>query len=146
MVVDTVESIMSRKVRAIDVSASLHEVAKIMKKDNISTVIITKDNDPVGIVTERDMAQKVVAEALDVKKVSAEKIMSTPLQTIELGTSIFYAQRLMQQEKFKKLPIVEGTKLVGIVTQTDISNYLTQKRKEFVLKSLDKSAQEAYPV
>ena len=64
--------------------------------------------------------------------------MSTPLQTVEPDTSIFYAQKLMQQEKFKKLPIIHGGKLIGIVTQTDINNYLTRKRKEFVLKNLNK--------
>lgn len=143
---DTVKDIMSKNVKTCDESSSLLEVAKIMKKQNISTVIITRNSKPYGIITERDMAQKVVACALDAKQTKAKEVMSSPLQTITPDTNIFYAQQLMSKEHFKKLPVANGGKLIGIVTQTDISNYLTKKRKEFVMNSLSRKDRDKYPV
>ena len=118
-----------------------------MKKSNISTVIITKQGKPIGIITERDMAQKVVAAGLDVKKTIAKQIMSSPIQAITPDTNIYYAHSLMQKEGFKKLPVMDRAgNLMGIVTQTDINNYFTQKRKEFVMNALNKSSREQYPI
>ena len=144
---DTVQDIMSKNVKTADGDESIYSVAGVMKKNNISTVIITRGNSPVGIITERDMAQKVVAAGLDVKKTSAKQVMSSPLQTITPETNVYYAHSLMQKEHFKKLPVLDGKgKLVGIVTQTDVSNYFTQKRKEFVMSALAKGQREQYPV
>ena len=143
---ETAADIMSKNVKIAEETASLFEVAGMMKKFDISTVIITSKGNPVGILTERDMAQKVAAAALDVKKVQAKEVMSSPLQSIQPDTNIYFAHSMMKKEGFKKLPVMENGKLVGIVTQTDINNYFTQKRKEFVMKSLSKSARELYPV
>ena len=143
---ETAADIMSKNVKIAEETASLFEVAGMMKKFDISTVIITSKGNPVGILTERDMAQKVAAAALDVKKVQAKEVLSSPLQSIQPDTNIYFAHSMMKKEGFKKLPVMENGKLVGIVTQTDINNYFTQKRKEFVMKSLSKSARELYPV
>lgn len=144
---ETAQDIMSKNVKTAEETASLFEIASMMKKFNISTVIITQRGKPIGIITERDMAQKVAARALDVKKVQAKEVMSSPLQGIQPETNIYYAHSMMQKEGFKKLPVMDGRgNLVGIVTQTDINNYFTQKRKEFVMNALNKKARELYPV
>jgi len=144
---DTVQDIMSKNVKTSEESESLYSVAGMMKKSNISTVIITKQGKPIGIITERDMAQKVVAAGLDVKKTIAKQIMSSPIQAITPDTNIYYAHSLMQKEGFKKLPVMDRAgNLMGIVTQTDINNYFTQKRKEFVMNALNKSSREQYPI
>ncbi|HLC58107.1 MAG TPA: CBS domain-containing protein [Candidatus Nanoarchaeia archaeon] len=143
---ETAKEIMSKNVRTSDEGESIYNVAGVMKKYNISTVIITRAGAPAGIITERDMAQKVAANALDVKLVSARSVMSSPLKAIKPDTNIYYAHSLMQKEGFKKLPVLdEKGRLVGIVTQTDINNYFTKKRKEFVMKSLSKNVREMYP-
>lgn len=143
---ETAKDIMAKRVKTSDENVSLFEIAKKMKQNDISTVIITRKNKPVGIVTERDMAQKVAANALDVKKIKVKEIMSSPIQSIKPNTNIFFAQNMMHKEHFKKLPVIEKGKLVGIVTQTDINNYLTEKRKEFVLKIVHKKDRHKYPV
>lgn len=145
MALETAKDIMARNVKTSDENANLFEIAKKMKRFDISTVIITRKGKPIGIVTERDMAQKVAANALDVKDINAKKVMSSPLKTIKPNTNIFYAQDLMKKEHFKKLPVLKQGKLIGIVTQTDVSNYLTRKRKEFVMKSLHKQDRDNYP-
>ena len=143
---EAVQEIMSRNVKTADENASLYEVAGMMKKYDISTVIITRGNAPVGIITERDMAQKVVAAGLDGKKTIARQAMSYPLQGITPDTNIYYAHSLMQKEHFKKLPVLDNGRLVGIVTQTDVNNYFTQKRKEFVMSALGREMRDKYPV
>lgn len=138
---------MSKNVKTAEETASVFEVAGMMKKFDISTVIITRGGKAIGIVTERDMAQKVAARALEVKRVAAKEIMSSPLQGIQPETNIYYAHNLMKKEGFKKLPVMDGQgNLVGIVTQTDLNNYFTQKRKEFVMQALNKKSRELYPV
>ena len=143
---ETAAEIMSRNVKTAEETESVYNIAGMMKKYDISTVVITRNQAPVGIVTERDMAQKVVASGLDVKKAHAKDIMSTPLQGITPDTNIYFAHGLMKKEGFKKLPVLENGRLVGIVTQTDINNYFTQKRKEFVMAALNKEQREKYPV
>ena len=85
---ETAAEIMSRNVKTAEETESVYNIAGMMKKYDISTVVITRNQAPVGIVTERDMAQKVVASGLDVKKAHAKDIMSTPLQGITPDTPL----------------------------------------------------------
>ncbi len=142
---ETVQDIMSKKVKTSTEDESLINIGKIMKKNDVSTVIIVRGTKPKGIITERDMAQKVVASGLDVREENARDIMTSPIVTIKPTTNIFYASDLMGKEKFKKLPIVEKGKLIGIVTQTDVIRYMREQRKKFVLSNLSATHRKKYP-
>jgi len=115
-----VGNVMNRKVVIIDANKSIKEAAKLMAKHNIGSVIVVEKDRAKGIITERDIVRKIVAEerSMDTK---CSDIMSHPLVVITPDASIEAAARIMRDSSVKKLPVIEkdGT-LVGIITEDDI--------------------------
>jgi CBS domain-containing protein len=85
-----------------------------------------KDEVPVGIVTERDFVRRVVAKNLELKTKISE-IMSEPLVTIDLESSLRKAARLMIRNKIRRLPVVSNKRLVGIFVVSDFARQLSKK-------------------
>lgn len=111
---------MTSNVRAIDVKATVREAAKAMAKWKIGSLVIMDGKRPVGIITEGDIS-KGVARGLDPAK-TLVSIQRKKLVAVEPGERIEVAARTMAAAGVKKLPVMEGRELVGIVTQTDIVN------------------------
>lgn len=112
--------IMTKPVKTVGVDANVREVVQKMSEFKIGSIVVVEGKKPVGIVTERDILQKIVAPCLDPNKVGVKKIMSSPLVTANPEVSVEKAARLMAKKKIKTLPIVEDDKLVGIVTSMDL--------------------------
>lgn len=115
-----VKGVMKKPVVTIDKKMFVREAAKVMSEKGIGCIIVMDDETPVGIATERDILQRVVAKGLDASKVRMEDIMSKPLITINGSMPIVNAIRVMQRNNIRRLPIMEEKKLVGIVTQRDL--------------------------
>ena len=144
---ETVDKIMTKKVVTCSPNDSIMDAARKMRNKTISSVIVTVNNKPIGIVTERDFTKKVVSVNLDTKKNPVSKIMTSPVISIPPETNIFYANDQMQKKHFRRFPIANKKgELIGIITQRDILNYLTEQRKKFVLHSLSKNLRKKYPV
>lgn len=116
----TVRSVMTKPVITTKTHSNVHEAAELMSRKSVGSIVVTYEEKPVGIVTERDMVERVVAEGLDASKVQIKEIMSKRLITISTNMSIIEAIRLMQKKKIRRLLIVENKKLIGIVTQRDL--------------------------
>ncbi|MEM2386718.1 MAG: CBS domain-containing protein, partial [Candidatus Bathyarchaeia archaeon] len=129
-----VEDVMVREVITIDENATVKEAAEVMNKFEIGCLIAVRKGKAVGIITERDLLKRVVAEAKDVNKTRVKDIMSSPLVVVEPNLDIEEAVKLMFQMKIKKLPVVEGKRLVGLVSLTDIARFQPQMIK--ILKQL----------
>ena len=117
-----VSEIMEKSVVILDESTSVNAAAEIMKTKGISSILV-KDHhsDKIkGIVTERDILYRVVAEAKGTFKVSIGSIMSLPLVTIEKETQCIEAITLMRKKGLRRLPVVDKEKIVGIVTLMSI--------------------------
>jgi CBS domain-containing protein len=144
---ESVEKIMTKNVVTCSPNTSIMEAAKKMRNKTISSVVIIEDKKPVGIVTERDFTKKVVSVNLDTKSNNVTKIMTSPVITIPPETNIFYANEQMQKRKIRRFPVTDKNgELIGIITQRDILNYLTEQRKKFVMSSLGKDLKGKYPV
>jgi len=115
-----VKDIMVDKVLAIEVDASLTDAVKLMNKHEIGCLIVTKNGNPVGILTERDLLKRVLAKSEELKQVKVKEVMSKPIITGKPNMEIEDAARLMFQKKIKKLPLAENGKLLGLVTLTDL--------------------------
>jgi CBS domain-containing protein len=113
-----VADIMSRRVRTVESSATLKEAAKRMAKWKIGSLVIVGRGRPVGIITEGDVS-KAVARGLDPFK-TLVNIKRKKLVTVGPNERLEGAARIMAAAGVKKLPVMEGGKLVGIITQTDI--------------------------
>ena len=114
-----VNEVMSKNMLTLDKSTSLQEAAERMKKLNVGCVIVTEDNDPIGIITERDFVTKIAAEGRPLFT-EIKEVMSSPLITIDPEETIWEASELMKEKLIHKLPVKENDKIVGIITTTDI--------------------------
>lgn len=113
-----VEEIM-HKVETISADASAKEAAELMARKQIGSLIVVRQGKVVGIVTERDFLEKVVAEKKKAK-LKVKDIMSKDVVTIKPDALLEDAAMLMAEYKIKRLPVVKDGKLVGIVTASDI--------------------------
>jgi CBS domain-containing protein len=114
------EDVMATEVLTLDEEMSVKEAADIMAKEGFSYAIITKKGSAIGIMTERDILKRIVAEDKNAKKTKVKDIMSSPLVQIERSTDLEKASRLMFEKQIKNLPVVENNRLVGLVNLTDI--------------------------
>ena len=114
-----VNDIMSKNVVTTTPFTTMDEAAKTMGERHIGSLIVLRDNKPVGIVTERDLLSHVLAVGLDPRTVMVEGIMSSPLISINPSATIKDAAQKMMQTK-GKLPVFENGRLVGIVTASDL--------------------------
>ena len=119
-----VKNVMAKPVITIDKNGSVYEAAKTMSEKGIGCVVVTENGKPVGIATERDILQRVVAKDLDASKVMMKDIMTKPLITINGNMPIINAIRVMEKNNVRRLLIVEKGRLVGIVTQRDLLRVL----------------------
>lgn len=120
-----VKEIMVSPVVTVDAETTIYEAAKIMGEKKIGSVVVTKDSKPIGIFTERDLLTKVIANGLDMRNTNVTIPMSSPLITVDEETSVKDAIILMAGRKIMRLPVVREEKLVGMVTGTEIFNFLS---------------------
>lgn len=121
-----VEDVMVKEVITIDENSTVKEAADVMNKFEIGCLIAVKKGKAMGIITERDLLKRVVAEAKDSNKTKVKDVMSSPLVVVEPSMDLDEAVRLMFQMKIKKLPVVDGKRLVGLVSLTDIARFQPQ--------------------
>ena len=115
-----VADIMSSPVITIDIDAKVIDAAKIMAGKKIGSIIIMEGDRAVGIVTERDLLERVLGEGKDPSKVVMREVMSSPLISIGKNTAILEAMRVMRRHDIRRLTVIEGEQLIGIVTERDI--------------------------
>lgn len=126
-----IKEVMSRDVKTIRVIDTVKQAAILMNEHRIgSLIVISGTGELKGIVTERDILMRVVAEGKNPSDVKVEEIMTKELITISPNKTLEEAADLMTEKKIKKLPVVYQGKLVGIVTATDLVSY----EKELVEK------------
>ena len=142
---DKISKIMSRKVKTISKNDSIVKAARLMFKGNVSCVVVIEKRKPIGLVSERDLAVRVLDKNKNINELKVVDIMTAPILTVSSDTDVYYASEIMRKNKIKKLPIVNKGNLAGIVTQTDILNYFRDQRKKFVLKSLKFKDRKNYP-
>lgn len=118
---DPVSKHMSHELVTIDINENAWAAAKLMKERKVGSVFVSQKGVPVGIVTERDMLYKVVAEDLPAAHVLLRKIMSSPLVSVDENSSVRRAMELMRDRGFRRLLVMSNGKPVGVVTQEDLA-------------------------
>lgn len=123
-----VKEIMNRVV-AIDFDTNLKQAAKIMANKNIGSLIVVKGDKILGILTENDFVKH--ADNMN-QKVS--NVMSKKVVTIEEEDEIDYAADIMTKNKIKRLPVVKGDKLTGIITASDLLAHSEDLNEDFLIE------------
>jgi len=113
----SVESVMRSPPVTALITDTVSSIAEKMISNNIGAVVIMSGGVPSGIVTERDLIEKIMRVHKDPVKTRAPDIMSSPLLTIEVDKSVTDALRLMRDRKIRRLGVTRKGQLVGIVTE-----------------------------
>ncbi|MDH5199878.1 MAG: CBS domain-containing protein [Candidatus Bathyarchaeota archaeon] len=111
---------MMRNVKTVRTDDSAWDAVVKMNKFRIGSVIVTNNGRPVGIITERNILERIVEPRLDPSSVKAKDIMSAPLITVDLNAAVEEAAQIMARKGIKKLPVVDGGRIVGVVSTSDI--------------------------
>jgi CBS domain-containing protein len=120
-----VQDIMTRALITVNLSTTALQVAKMMEQGGIGAILVQNNSNPVGIVTDRDFATKIAANNLSFDT-PVEKIMSSPLISINHNEPISAAAERMTSKKIRKLAVTENGKIVGIITSTDLVTQLAK--------------------
>lgn len=109
--------------------APVAELAATMDEENVGSVVITNDETPVGIVTDRDLTVRVLGEGVDPTEQTAEDVMTSDLCTAEPDTGFYEAATLMADHGIRRLPVCEGDTLVGIIAADDMTELLADEQQ-----------------
>lgn len=120
----TARDIMSSKVVTIESNVSATEIAKIMDKNKVSSIIITKDQLPIGIITERDIVSKIVAQNKKPSEVKIIDIATSPLVKVGPLTPIDEVAEKMIDKKIRRVIVMDSDQSLGIITVTDFVKHL----------------------
>jgi len=121
--IEWVHQVMKNSILSIDSSVSAYEAAKMMEDADVGALVVMENNQPVGIITDRDFAIKVVAHAFP-RDTPVRRIMSHPITFIGPHATLWVAAELMTTGKLRKLPVIDDDKVIGIITATDLINYM----------------------
>ncbi len=114
-----VEDVMTKNVISIDSSLTVKDAAIMMTDAKVGCLVVTKDNAPAGMLTERDLVRRVISIDKPSSTLVSE-IMSTPLITAKPDYNLWELAQIMKTEKIHKIPVEKDNRLVGIITATDI--------------------------
>lgn len=116
-----VKDIMIKEIITVNPTTKIRDAVNLMNKNGIGCLIVIRKDKPVGIMTERDVLKKIVCGCMNPEQTKVSEIMSKPLIFGRVDMEWMEAVELMLDQNIKKLPILDGERLVGLVTLTDIA-------------------------
>ena len=119
-----VKDLMAKKVISIEHDKTVLDACNKFKECKLGSLVVINSGVIVGIITERDVIERVVVSQKNPKKTKIEDIMSKNIITIHASARIEQAAELMRKHKIKKLPVILNNEFVGIITVTDLSNIM----------------------
>jgi CBS domain-containing protein len=125
-----VKDIMTPNVVTIESGESVLEACKRYKDFGVGCLVVMNNKLVVGILTERDIIERILVDEKNPKQTNVEDIMSKNIKTIHAAARIEQAAEIMKTYKIKKLPVILNNEIVGIVTATDIANNMQNFSKE----------------
>jgi len=118
-----VKDVMDTKVISIEESATVADAIKTMIQNEVWSLLVTRNKLPVGVVTERDIIRRCIAKGGSLSMKVGE-IMSSPLEVISPDAPVGEAMAKMVEKSIRRLYVVEGGKIIGRVTQTELFEHL----------------------
>jgi len=128
----SVRDAMTEDPRSIGASASVVEAARLMREEHIGSLPITDGEQLVGMITDRDITTRVVAETADLELTSVGDVYSRDPISVDADKDLEEALQLMARHQVRRLPVVEQGRLVGIVAQADVALREKEKTGELV--------------
>ena len=134
----SVRDVMTPGVRTVSPSQSLAEAAEVMKGEDVGAVPVVEEGRLAGIVTDRDIVIRAVADRRDPQTVKVEEVASRDLVTVEPGQDLDQALALMARHQVRRLPVVEQGQLVGMLAQADLALEAKEKKVGETVEEISK--------
>jgi len=116
-----IKSVMTRSIATVSEDSPVLRAAKLMSSKTISCVVIVKGKEPRGILTERDLIQRVIVKGRDAKRTKVKDVMTAPVLSVPPESDLVPTGELMKKKKIRRFPVTNDKgELIGLVTQTDI--------------------------
>jgi len=125
-----VKEVMTKDLITLEPDASILDAAQLMKKFNVGTILITQNDKLTGILTDRDIVLRLIAENIDCQDAKLKDFMSQSPVSVSSNEDIQFVADMMAEHQIKRLPIIENNKLVGIVTLGDLSMVAPEQAQE----------------
>jgi CBS domain-containing protein len=125
------------QVWSISPDATVFAGLKLMAEKNIGALLILENNRPVGIMSERDYARKIILEGRLSRETNIRSIMTTRLVSVHPADSVEHAMALMTRERIRHLPVMDGEKVLGIVSIGDLVK-ATIDQQQFTIEQLER--------
>jgi len=135
-VAKTVRDVMTSNVRAAASTESLADAAQMMKEEDVGSLPVVEDDRLIGILTDRDIIVRAVAERVDPQSISVGDVASRELVTVEPDQDLDEALSLMARHRVRRLPVVADGRLVGILAQADVAIEAKEKNAGEMLEEI----------
>jgi signal-transduction protein with cAMP-binding, CBS, and nucleotidyltransferase domain len=119
--------LMSKGIKKVREDATLFEASKIMRDMKIGSLLIEREHEFVGIVSETDLVRRAIAEGVDLTKTKVSSVMSSPIITIDINKSGMEANELMSDRNIRHLAVTEHGEIVGIISVRDLLIYFKNR-------------------
>jgi CBS domain-containing protein len=118
--------VMTRYVFYIDGDKSIADAIRIMREERLSSLVVNgrTPDDPWGIITRKDVVNKIVAPDKDPNKVKISEVMSKPLITISPDLALKDCAQLLRDKGIRRVAVYDGKEIVGLLSNTDIFNVI----------------------
>ena len=124
-----IKELMIKNIVTVPSNLQVHKAVKLMNRNKIGCLVVVDDNETTGILTKRDILEKVVEKRKDPQKAKISEIMTENVIVGIPDMELADAANLMFEKKVKKLPVVDDGQLIGLVTLTDIARVTSVNRE-----------------
>ncbi len=132
---NSVSAVLLRKNKpavTVDPTSTVVDALKIMSEKNIGSVIVMKNDEYLGIMTERDYSRKIILKERNSMTTEVSEIMSTDLPSVKPADSIEHCMKLMTENNIRYMPVFDEKKLVGIISMSDVVKETIMAQKETI--------------
>lgn len=139
----SVKEIMNPNVVSLGSDATVKEASELMAAQKIGSIVILDKNEPVGIITERDFATKIMLKPYSADTKVSE-VMSSPVVHISSNQSVADVIDIMANKEIRKVPVIDEGKVIGIVTGTEFLRLFAQATDEDMQKAYQQYVKRVY--
>lgn len=132
MTVNQILNIKGTRVYSIPSTISVYEALKIMGINNIGAILVVESEKLIGILSERDYARKIVLKNKKSKETLVSEIMESDLITVTMNDKVEHCMEVMSSNRIRHLPVLEGEKLVGLISMGDVVKAIIEIQKNTI--------------
>jgi CBS domain-containing protein len=136
--VTQIRDLMTENPSTCEPNMPVTEVAKVMARENVGPIPVVEGGRLVGLVTDRDLVVRVLAEGRDPEQTTVGEVATSSVETVSPEANLDEALRIMARNQVRRLPVVEDDRLVGIVAQADVARHADEVKTGEVVEEISK--------